>query len=529
MHGSICCIVKKFVDTNHGETAWEAILDRAGLGGLVLSPIGDYPDEAVIALLGAACELLNCDLDDLLQRLGHYAAPELISFAGNMLHPDWRSFEVLANVETLIHRTVRIQNPTAVPANIQAFRLGDDQMQVVYSSRRNLCPLARGILEGMGDYFSEDLTVREVTCTRQGHPFCTFDVSRVPEEKTEKAEEDSDFVVVDSSKANTSIEDQQTCLIGEDPGDQALDSDSFHWLPSRPSALRTGMSGSEARLSQIPFPKRLGRYAIHEIVGVGGMGVVYKATDETLNRLVAIKTLKSLDIPHELVDTFLEEARAMARLNHENVIQVYDVGQIDNRPFFVMEYLTGQTLSQRMAKVKLDISFACYIFLKILDAVNAVHRIGLVHRDIKPDNIMLSLDGKRCHLLDLGLADELCEKRDTKKRLSGTPGYIAPERLKGYPADYRSDFFSLGCVAYELLCGKRAFNRGSTKSIMHSMEVFDQETANWGNVPDALRQLVIQMLNYDRSERATDYAEISRIVEKVMDDQRGEPAVTPDS
>ena len=281
--------------------------------------------------------------------------------------------------------------------------------------------------------------------------------------------------------------------------------------------------------ADMPVPDQIGDFRIVREIGRGGMGVVYKATDETLNRLVAIKTLKSLDIPHELVDTFLEEARAMARLNHENVIQVYDVGQIDNRPFFVMEYLTGQTLSQRMAKVKLDISFACYIFLKILDAVNAVHRIGLVHRDIKPDNIMLSLDGKRCHLLDLGLADELCEKRDTKKRLSGTPGYIAPERLKGYPADYRSDFFSLGCVAYELLCGKRAFNRGSTKSIMHSMEVFDQETANWGNVPDALRQLVIQMLNYDRSERATDYAEISRIVEKVMDDQRGEPAVTPDS
>jgi len=412
-----------------------------------------------------------------------------------------------------------MQNPTAMPANIQSFRLSEHQMQVVYSSRRNLCPLARGILEGMGEHFHEELTVREVTCTRQGHPFCTFDVSRVAEEKKEDRDGEDDFEIADPSKANTSIEDQQTCLISEDPVDEALDSESFHWLPSRPSGLRTGMSGSEARMSKIPFPKRLGRYAIHEIVGVGGMGVVYKATDETLNRLVAIKTLKSLDIPHELIDSFLEEARAMARMNHENVIRVYDVGQIDNRPYFVMEYLTGQTLSQRMANAKLDIRIACRIFLKVLEAVNAVHRNGLVHRDIKPDNIMLSLDTKRCHLLDLGLADELCDKRDTKKRLSGTPGYIAPERLKGYPADYRSDFFSLGCVAYELFCGKRAFNRGSTKSIMHSMEVFDQETADWGETPDALRQLVIQMLNYDRGERATEYGDIRGIIETVLEDQ----------
>lgn len=91
----------------------------------------------------------------------------------------------------------------------------------------------------------------------------------------------------------------------------------------------------------MPFPKRLGRYSIHEILGVGGMGVVYRATDETLNRIVAIKTLKSVKVGRELADPFIEEARAMARLSPENVVRVYDVGEIGGRPYFVMEHLTG--------------------------------------------------------------------------------------------------------------------------------------------------------------------------------------------
>lgn len=134
-----CCIVKKFADANHGPEAWDAILEHAGYSGLVLSPIGTYLDEAVFALLGAGCELLQTELDDLLQLLGRFAGPELIGFAGNMLHPEWKTFELHSNVESLIHRTIRMQNPTAQPANIQAFRLSDDEAQGVYSSRRGLC------------------------------------------------------------------------------------------------------------------------------------------------------------------------------------------------------------------------------------------------------------------------------------------------------------------------------------------------------------------------------------------------------
>jgi predicted Ser/Thr protein kinase len=512
MHGSICCIVKKFVDTNHGPEAWDAILKQAGYEGLVLSPIGTYPDEAVFALLGAGCELLKVELDDLLRVLGRFAGPELIGFASNMLHPEWKTFELLANVESLIHRTIRMQNPTAQPANIQAFRLSEDEAQVVYSSRRGLCTLAHGIIEGIADFYQEDISIREVTCAKQGHPFCTFEAKRVV------AENDVSEVKIVSMESTATAESfEETFVASESVGDSqaASDAASFDWFPSN-SGSRAGSGMQDSQKNVIPFPKRLGRYAINEIIGVGGMGVVYRGTDDILNRVVAIKTLKSVKVGRELADPFIEEARAMARLSHENVVRVYDVGEIDERPFFVMEYLTGQSLSKRIRQGQVSLQLGTELFKKILQGVQAVHKIGLVHRDIKPDNIMLSLDSRKCHLLDFGLADELCVKRDVSKHLSGTPGFIAPERLRGYPADYRSDFFSLGCVACEIFSGRRAFESESTKAIISSMQRFEPKESDWRGTPKPLQDLVVSMMHADAAERMTDYATIDRILDTVL-------------
>ena len=515
MHGSICCIVKKFVETNHGSEAWDAILEQAGYPGLVLSPIGTYPDEAVFALLGAGCELLQVELDDLLRVIGRFSGPELLGFAGTMLHPDWKTFELLSNVESLIHRTVRMQNPTAQPANIQAFRLSEDEAQVVYSSRRGLCTLAHGIIEGIADFYKEDIDVREVTCAKQGHPFCTFEVKRavaVVEQDSPKLES------VNLGATATADSLEETFVASESVGDSnpGADSGSFDWFPSNTGGSRVGSGMRDSQKNVIPFPKRLGRYAVHEIIGVGGMGVVYRGSDDVLNRVVAIKTLKSVKIGRELADPFIEEARAMARLSHENVVRVYDVGEIDGRPFFVMEYLTGQSLSKRIRKGHVSLQLGTELFQKILHGVHAVHKIGLVHRDIKPDNIMLSLDSRKCHLLDFGLADELCTKRDVSKRLSGTPGFIAPERLRGYPADYKSDFFSLGCVAYEIFSGKRAFDSDSTQAVVSSMQRFEPRDSDWPDTPEPLRELIVGMMESDANERITDFATINRVLDTMM-------------
>lgn len=510
MHGSIVAIVKKFVDVHHGPEAWSLILERGGYPDLVVSPIQTYPDPAVVELLGAACELLDCQLDDLLVDLGKYAAGELVSLVNSMLHPDWKCFEMLSNVESLIHRMIRIQNPDAQPANIQAFRLSETEMQVIYSSRRGLCSLAHGILLGMGEHYKQDLQITQTTCTKRGDPFCTFDVKLVNADESaagsgEKPKDGifaSDVQEIDSiAFGNTKIFD--TKVMGE-------------------KRQRETLSPFKVGLKEPPLPKKLGRYAISEVIGKGGMGIVYKATDDALNRIVAIKTLKTLEIDKELENFFLEEARAMARLTHPNVVRVYDVGIEKSRPYFVMEYLIGKPLSQRMKKGKLDQLLALKLLSQVLEGVNAVHKIGLIHRDIKPANIMLSPDTQHCHVLDFGLAGAVVlDNNKDYGATSGTPGYIAPERLEGKPADYRSDYFSLGCIAFEMFCGRSPFGVGTASSLLESMEGFDPSLKDWSDSPGELRELITGMLAKDPKERITDYKEIRQCltnnIERLLD------------
>ncbi|QDT62246.1 Heme NO binding protein [Stieleria bergensis] len=135
MHGSICVIVKKFVDTRFGGQTWQQLLDGAGCPDLVLSPIEIYPDEAVMAILESACEHLGIEVATALYEIGRFAAAELVGFSRGMLHPDWKTFELLSNLESMIHRTVQINNEGAHPASIHAFELTPDKMQVVYASR----------------------------------------------------------------------------------------------------------------------------------------------------------------------------------------------------------------------------------------------------------------------------------------------------------------------------------------------------------------------------------------------------------
>ena len=510
MHGSIVAIVKKFVDVHHGGEAWNVILERGGYPDLVVSPIQTYPDKAVVELLGSACELLDCTLDDLLVDLGKYAAGELVSLVNSMLHPDWKCFEMLSNVESLIHRMIRIQNPDAQPANIQAFRLSETEMRVIYSSRRGLCSLAHGILLGMGEHYKQDLKITHTTCTKRGDPFCTFDVKieNYEEPETDATEHPEDCIYLNDDDGVDSVPLGNTKI--------------FDTKVMNESRSRETLSPFNKNPQEIPFPKKMGRYAITEVIGKGGMGVVYKATDDVLNRIVAIKTLKTIEVNKELENFFLEEARAMARLSHPNVVRVYDVGIEKSRPYFVMEYLIGKPLSRRLVKGKLNQLLAFKLLSQILEGINAVHKIGLIHRDIKPANIMLSLDSQHCHVLDFGLAGAVAlEKSKDPGFTSGTPGYIAPERLEGKPADYRSDYFSLGCIAFEMFCGRSPFGVGTVSSLLKSMEGFDATVTDWSDSPLELRELISGMLAKDPKERMTDYAEIRQCltsnIEQLLD------------
>jgi len=227
---------------------------------------------------------------------------------------------------------------------------------------------------------------------------------------------------------------------------------------------------------------RLGPYEILGEIGAGGMGEVYRARDSRLNRVVAIKVLAAVaDLNGDLTRRFEREARAVATLNHPNICVVHDVGNERGTPYFVMEYLDGETLAARLLKGALPVQQALRYAVGIADALDQAHRAGVVHRDVKPSNIVLTQTGPK--LLDFGLAKlvpVLAERGDagTVTALSeltqhgtvlGTLQYMAPEQIGGLEADARTDIFAFGAVLYEMVTGTKAFSGTSYASLIGSI------------------------------------------------------------
>jgi eukaryotic-like serine/threonine-protein kinase len=223
---------------------------------------------------------------------------------------------------------------------------------------------------------------------------------------------------------------------------------------------------------------KLGPYQIESLLGVGGMGEVYRARDTRLDRTVAIKILTQAvtDTP-EIRQRFEREARAVSSLSHPHICVLYDVGNQDGIEYLVMEYLEGETLAARIAKGPLATAELLRYATQIADALDKAHRQGIVHRDLKPANVMLTKTGAK--LLDFGLAkDEEILQGDpgsspTMSRpltvqgtILGTMQYMSPEQLEGKPADARSDIFSFGAVVYEMATGRKAFEAKSHASLI---------------------------------------------------------------
>ena len=201
------------------------------------------------------------------------------------------------------------------------------------------------------------------------------------------------------------------------------------------------------------------RYKILELLGEGGMAFVYKAEDRQLKRIVAIKTLKPNYVQQEtFVERFKREAQTVANLNHPNIVQIFDWG-IEGEPFFVMEYIEGNTLTSIIAKKKtISIGDILFIGAQVSDGLQAAHNRGLVHRDIKPGNIMITPSGK-VKVTDFGIVSIQNEDSDITKTGSilGTASYISPEQAQGKPVSVESDLYSLGTVMYELIAGRPPF------------------------------------------------------------------------
>jgi serine/threonine protein kinase/Tol biopolymer transport system component len=230
--------------------------------------------------------------------------------------------------------------------------------------------------------------------------------------------------------------------------------------------------------------RRLGPYEILTVIGVGGMGEVYRARDTRLDRIVAIKVLPMhLAGRSELRDRFDREARTIASLNHPHICTLFDIGHQDGIDFLVMEYLEGQTLAQRLLKGPLSLDQVLQCAIEISDALDKAHRKGVTHRDLKPGNIMLTKTGTK--LLDFGLAKLKQEVAPANMQLSqlptadepltaqgtivGTLQYMAPEQLEGKEVDARTDIFAFGEVMYEMATGKKAFDGRSQASVISAI------------------------------------------------------------
>ena len=196
----------------------------------------------------------------------------------------------------------------------------------------------------------------------------------------------------------------------------------------------------------------LGRFRVQKVLGEGAFGKVYLAKDEQLNRLVAIKISKEIIHDKNVLDSFLSEAQMLAKLDHPNIVPVHDVGNSATEGFFIIsKYLDGGTLSKALTTNASDITWVCKTIALIADGLHHAHTRGLVHRDIKPDNILLDNSGKPC-IVDFGLALKE-ESFGQGKGLMGTPLYMSPELAseEGHRVDGRSDIFSLGAFCMKCL------------------------------------------------------------------------------
>jgi serine/threonine protein kinase len=216
--------------------------------------------------------------------------------------------------------------------------------------------------------------------------------------------------------------------------------------------------------------RRIGNYLVHSLLGRGGMGEVYLAEDTILRRKVALKVLpKEFTDDEQRLQRFKQEARVASSLRHRNIITIYSVGQEDDLYFIVTEYVPGQTLRQRLASSgRLELREALNVVMQIVSALEEAHQAGIVHRDVKPENVMFEPDGT-AKLLDFGIA-KLAENLSVEMAgtateppkteqgvILGTPAYMSPEQARHQPLDRRSDLFSLGVVLYEMITGKVPF------------------------------------------------------------------------
>lgn len=289
-----------------------------------------------------------------------------------------------------------------------------------------------------------------------------------------------------------------------------------HSLPGR--SIGTVEVGSEV------LPAReVGRYQILEKLGEGAMATVYKAFDPTINRSLVIKFLHgNLCENPEYRRRFLREAKAAGALSHPNIVTIYDVGEIENRPYIAMELLGGTPLDQMIpGGTEMPMQDVLVIGLQIANALDYAHSKGIFHRDIKPANIMRLPDRNIVKLVDFGIAQVAAAdaaERTVAGTIMGTPHYMSPEQARGESADARSDLWAVGVILYQLLTGKRPFTADTIATLM--LRITQESPASVGELrpdtPASLRRVITRCLNKQPDKRFQSGRELADALRRVL-------------
>jgi len=271
-----------------------------------------------------------------------------------------------------------------------------------------------------------------------------------------------------------------------------------------------------------------GRYEIQKLLGEGGMGAVYKARDRELDRLVALKVIRpELASKPQILSRFKQELILARQVTHKNVIRIFDLGSADSLKFITMEYVEGSDLASLMETRRFTVEESVRIVRQVCHALEAAHAENVIHRDLKPQNIMLDGNGKAC-VMDFGLARSAASHGMTQTgAMLGTPAYMSPEQAKGTELDCRSDLFAVGIILYELLTGQLPFQ---ADTILGSLLKRTQETARApiemdSAVPEALSAIVMKCLTLDPANRYQSAADILRDLD--VWERGGEVAAAP--
>lgn len=272
---------------------------------------------------------------------------------------------------------------------------------------------------------------------------------------------------------------------------------------------------------------RLAGYRVLRVLGVGGMGVVFEAEDPRLNRRIALKVLKpALAVSSSAAQRFSREAQAAAKVKHDGIVTIHDVGMDGNVPFLAMELLEGESLDQRLRRQSpLDNPEVLRIGREIADGLAAAHARDLIHRDIKPGNIWLEKPAGRVKLVDFGLARALRQETQITREgaIVGTPAFMAPEQSQGGEVDGRADLFSLGCILYLMATGSLPFQEKDTIALLLAIGSKTPATPRQQNprVPAALSALIMKLLAKKPEDRPESAREVADALQRIEEDPAG--------